>query len=53
MHRARFFAVVLAVSCIAATMLAQEKKVHRSDLPAAVQKTVDQQSKGATVRGVH
>jgi len=31
--------------------IAQEKKVQKSDLPAAVQKTVDEQSKGATVRG--
>jgi uncharacterized membrane protein YkoI len=28
-----------------------EKKVKRSDLPAAVQKTVDQESQGATIRG--
>ena len=31
--------------------IAQEKKVQKADLPAAVQKTVDEQSKGATVRG--
>lgn len=30
---------------------AEEKKIQRSDLPAAVQKTVDEQSKGATVKG--
>jgi hypothetical protein len=30
---------------------AQEKKIKKSDLPAAVQKTADEQSKGATVRG--
>lgn len=30
---------------------AQEKKLQRSDLPAAVQKTVDEQSKGATIKG--
>jgi len=29
---------------------AQEKKVKKSDLPAAVQKTADEQSKGATVK---
>ena len=28
-----------------------EKKLKRSDLPAAVQKTVDQESQGATIRG--
>ncbi len=31
--------------------LAQEKKIKRSDLPAAVEKTVVEQSKGATIRG--
>jgi hypothetical protein len=31
--------------------LAQEKKIKRADLPAAVEKTVAAQSKGATIRG--
>jgi hypothetical protein len=44
-------AVIIATLWMAATMTAQEKKLQRSDLPAAVQKTVDAQSKGATVRG--
>src|SRR5215831_9421585 len=30
---------------------AQEKKLKKSDLPPAVQKTADEQSKGATVKG--
>jgi uncharacterized membrane protein YkoI len=30
---------------------AQEKQLKKSDLPAAVQKTADEQSKGATVKG--
>ncbi len=30
---------------------AQEKKIKRSELPAAVEKTVVEQSKGATIRG--
>jgi hypothetical protein len=38
--------LVLVVSA-----LAQEKKIKRSDLPAAVEKTVVEQSKGATIRG--
>lgn len=38
--------------CMASTSAAaQEKRVKRSDLPAAVQKAADEQSKGATVRG--
>ena len=40
------FAVIVAVPSFC-----QEKKLQKSDLPAAVQKTVDEQSKGATVRG--
>jgi uncharacterized membrane protein YkoI len=32
-------------------MRAQEKKIQRSDLPPAVQKAVDEQSKGATIKG--
>jgi len=35
----------------AVSAFAQEKKVKRSDLPAAVEKTVVEQSKGATIRG--
>jgi uncharacterized membrane protein YkoI len=36
---------------LAATASAQEKKVKRSDLPPAVEKTVAAQSAGATIRG--
>jgi len=43
---------LLVLTCaIAAQTSAQERKLKRSDLPAAVQKTVDQESQGATVRG--
>lgn len=41
-----FVALLLAVPA-----LAQEKKLKKSDLPAAVQKAVDHQSQGATVVG--
>jgi hypothetical protein len=43
-----------AIASQAATQQAtqeREKKLKRSDLPAAVQKTVDQESQGATIRG--
>jgi predicted outer membrane protein len=40
----------LAVVC-AMSATGQEKKLQKSDLPAAVQKTADEQSKGATVKG--
>ncbi len=43
----------LTALCLAgaARVSAQEKAVKRSELPAAVQQTVDAQSKGATVKG--
>ena len=47
-------AVAVIASCASffgSAAWAQEKKIQKSDLPAAVQKTVDEQSKGATVRG--
>jgi len=36
---------------LSAAMVGQEKKINRSDLPPAVEKTVAAQSKGATIRG--
>jgi hypothetical protein len=36
---------------LASIASAQEKKIKRSDLPLAVEKTVAEQSKGATIRG--
>jgi uncharacterized membrane protein YkoI len=41
----------LASMLFALPAISQEKKVQKSDLPTAVQKTVDEQSKGATVCG--
>ena len=41
----------LAILTIGFPVRAQEKKLQRSELPPAVQKTVDEQSKGATVKG--
>jgi hypothetical protein len=43
--------IVVAILFVTATAVAQEKKIKRSDLPAAVEKTVVAQCKGATVRG--
>lgn len=40
-----------AVLLLATPSFAQEKKLQKSDLPAAVQKTADEQAKGATVKG--
>jgi hypothetical protein len=36
---------------ILATAQAQEKKINREELPAAVEKTVAEQSQGATIKG--
>jgi hypothetical protein len=45
-------AIVLTASLIvASTASAQEKKIQRSELPAAVEKTVAAQTQGATIRG--
>lgn len=44
-------ALVAGGILFAGTALAQEKKIKRSDLPPAVEKTVAAQSSGATIRG--
>lgn len=44
-------AVIFGVAFFVCGTFAQEKRIQRSDLPAAVQKTVDEQAKGATIRG--
>jgi hypothetical protein len=44
-------APVLGILVLSATAWAAEKHIPKSDLPAAVQKIADQQSRGATVRG--
>ena len=45
--------LITAVICFTFTIpsIAQEKKIARSSLPAAVEKTVQEQSKGATIKG--
>jgi hypothetical protein len=43
--------VVVCTMVLAAYVTAQEEKIKRSDLPAAVEKTVAAQSQAATVRG--
>jgi uncharacterized membrane protein YkoI len=39
------------VILLAASTAAQEKKIQRTDLPPAVEKTVSEQSRGATIKG--
>jgi uncharacterized membrane protein YkoI len=43
--------VAIVSLCLAGTSIAAGKTIHKSDLPAAVAKTADQQIKGATVIG--
>ena len=42
---------MVALSAAGSSASAQDKRLKRSDLPAAVQKAADEQTKGATVRG--
>src|SRR5258708_9934336 len=52
MLRSKSAVTALAVAMIFAVGASgQEKPIKRADLPAAVQKTADEQAKGATVRG--
>ena len=47
------YTIIALAACLAVvgSALAQEKKIKRSDLPAAVEKTVAAESKAATIRG--
>lgn len=48
----KLMAAVLALaSCVALGASAQERRLKKSDLPPAVQRAVEKESKGATIRG--
>ena len=49
MHNSRI--AVIASPVPPATIVAQEKKIQRADLPPAVEKTVAAQTQGATIKG--
>jgi len=51
MKTTHVLALVAVGLLLAGTASAQEKKIKRSDLPPAVEKTVAAQSEGATIRG--
>src|SRR6266478_9895762 len=59
MRTTRWTVPLLILTCAIASQVAtqqtpapeKEKKLKRADLPAAVQKTVDQESQGATISG--
>ena len=46
-----YLSVFASALWLTASFSAQEKKIQRSDLPAAVERTVAAQSDGATIRG--
>lgn len=50
-HKLMLAALSLVVFFSALGVFAQEKKLKKAELPAAVQKTADEQSQGATVKG--
>lgn len=43
--------LLIAVLALVGSSFGQERKIKRSELPSAVEKTVVEQSKGATIRG--
>jgi hypothetical protein len=47
----RKLALIAALATLTALAFTQEKKIRRSDLPPAVEKTVAAQSQGATIKG--
>ena len=47
----REICVLVVGLMVVGSAFAQEKKIKRSELPAAVERTVVEQSKGATIRG--
>src|SRR5579864_1547847 len=50
-HTKNLAVLAIAGLFLATTASAQEKKIKRSDLPPAVEKTVAAQSEGATIKG--
>jgi hypothetical protein len=46
-----FLTIAVSGLLLAGTAMAQEKKIKRSDLPPAVEKTVAAESRGATIKG--
>ena len=51
MRYARLITMTCATAALSGMCVAQEKRIERSALPAAVARTVDQETRGATVKG--
>ncbi len=47
----RYYPIAASVLALALTAVAQEKKIERSALPPAVEKAVQTETKGATIKG--
>ncbi|HEV3038970.1 MAG TPA: hypothetical protein VHA33_14425 [Candidatus Angelobacter sp.] len=50
-HPIKYIAIMALTLLFALAASAQEKKIKKADMPPAVQKAADEQSKGATVKG--
>ncbi|HWZ46336.1 MAG TPA: hypothetical protein VNW97_22885 [Candidatus Saccharimonadales bacterium] len=50
-NKSAILTVLAAFVIFTASVSSQEKRIKKTDLPTAVQKTADEQAKGATVRG--
>jgi hypothetical protein len=50
-HFSRLFVVLVAIGFTFSAVQAQEKKITREQLPAAVERTVARESEGATIKG--
>jgi hypothetical protein len=48
----RTFTIILAIAALGGALTAAEKKLQMKDLPPAVQKTVQEQTKGAEIKGL-
>jgi hypothetical protein len=48
----RAFTIILTIAALCGAATAAEKKLQMKDLPAAVQKTVQEQTKGAEIKGL-
>ena len=48
----RTFTIILAIAALGGAATAAEKKLQMKDLPPAVQKTVQEQTKGAEIKGL-
>ena len=50
-HKISNLAVILGASLIVVTAAAQEKRIQKADLPTAVQKAMESETAGSTIRG--